>query len=380
MDPCVLYQTLDKTVTLLDIPRSIEVAQGFDNSKDGMRLISCKPLELPYPSTEPKSAKALAALEPPSIDELILQKHAQLALDNIRAASAVLWCLPRVIGEEDLPGKRRIRHDTSEETDRAPRKRSSINDNNKLENSQDDLPIFFHNATSAAQSLGNNSGSSTYVPPNSAFINGSIETNSHHLAAHGPKFNLVLLDPPWPNRSARRSHSYSISHGMPEISALLSDIPLQAHLADDALVGVWITNKSSFRDLVLKHGGLFDQWGLCLAEEWVWLKITSGGQPICSLEGRWRKPYEILLVGKSIASGRGTGSGVKRRVIIGVPDLHSRKPNLKTLFQEMLPPKYEALEVFARNLTAGWWSWGNEALKFQHESQWMSKADSERTS
>jgi N6-adenosine-specific RNA methylase IME4 len=64
---------------------------------------------------------------------------------------------------------------------------------------------------------------------------------------------------------------------------------------------------------------------------------------------------------------------VKRKVIIGVPDLHSRKPNLKKLLEDMMGTRedeYEALEIFARNLIAGWWSWGNEVLKFQSPEHW----------
>jgi len=76
-----------------------------------------------------------------------------------------------------------------------------------------------------------------------------------------------------------------------------------------------------------------------------------------------------LLVGMITISGNGD---VKRRVLVGVPDLHSRKPNLKSIFEQVMKKeKYEALEVFARNLTAGWWGWGDEVLKFQSEEYWI---------
>ena len=37
----------------------------------------------------------------------------------------------------------------------------------------------------------------------------------------------------------------------------------------------------------------------------------------------------------------------------------------------MKKEKYEALEIFARNLTSGWWAWGNEVLKFQSDECWI---------
>ena len=159
-------------------------------------------------------------------------------------------------------------------------------------------------------------------------------------------------------------------------------------------VGVWVTNKAAFRYLLLSPCGIFDAWGIELVEEWVWVKTTIHGAPICALNSAWRKPYEILLVGKAKSSAsskhddadvgeadRGGGQ-VKRRVVFGVPDLHSRKPNLRALFEGSMEEMgiygdgkgktkgYEALEVFARNCTAGWWSWGDEALKFQAQECW----------
>jgi N6-adenosine-specific RNA methylase IME4 len=175
------------------------------------------------------------------------------------------------------------------------------------------------------------------------------------------------------------------------------------------LVGVWITNKKSFRELLLGEDGergLFAEWGVELVEEWVWLKITENGEPMSPVDGTWRKPYEILLVGRNISNVEirtdscevapqseldeisGTGRGkevgisedepmpVKRRVIIAVPDMHSRKPNLVAVFAPLLP-RYPApprcLEIFARNLTADSWAWGNEVLKFQRLEHWTTE-------
>jgi N6-adenosine-specific RNA methylase IME4 len=184
----------------------------------------------------------------------------------------------------------------------------------------------------------------------------------------------VILDPPWPNRSARRKKSYQISKTSSDIVALLSSIPISEHLAEDALVGIWVTNKPAIHDIVLDRNGLFDAWGLKLVEEWVWVKTTTSGEPVCALDSTWRKPYEILFVGRKRGSGNAKEE-FKRRIIFGVPDLHSRKPNLKVIFEPMLPLNYEALEVFARNLTEGWWAWGNEVLKFQSEEHWLDNSN-----
>lgn len=124
--------------------------------------------------------------------------------------------------------------------------------------------------------------------------------------------------------------------------------------------------------MVIGEGGLFEQWGVVLVEEWIWLKTTKCGEPICALDSTWRKPYEVLLVGRR---GGAVDGEVKRRVMVGVPDLHSRKPNLKSVFERVSllekDVQVDCLEIFARNLTAGWWGWGNEVLKFQMEECWI---------
>ena len=65
-------------------------------------------------------------------------------------------------------------------------------------------------------------------------------------------------------------------------------------------------------------------------------------------------------------------------MIAAVPDVHSRKPCLKSLIEEAFEFKageYRALEVFARGLVAGWWSWGDECLRFQWEGWWCEEGD-----
>lgn len=169
------------------------------------------------------------------------------------------------------------------------------------------------------------------------------------------------------------------------IETLLSSIPIRSLLAPEGLVALWITNKPIFHNLIFEPGGIFEQWGVELIEEWVWVKVTKDGEPMCELNGSWRKPYEILLVGRKIPTGlesKGSSEtgeeevGTKRRVIFAVPDIHSRKPNLKEVFEDsgLLPPagEYEALEMFARNMTVGWWAWGNEAMEFQKDDYWVS--------
>lgn len=40
------------------------------------------------------------------------------------------------------------------------------------------------------------------------------------------------------------------------------------------------------------------------------------------------------------------------------------------LVESYLPEAYRACEIFGRNLTEGWFTWGDEALKFNWEGHW----------
>lgn len=224
------------------------------------------------------------------------------------------------------------------------------------------------------------------------------------------KFNLILLDPPWPNRSVRRSAQYHTYQyfDMATLTRYIGDI-LRMHLynsdeedgkkgdsdqkrkSQESIAAIWVTNTEKSR---MAAYDAIHAAGLTVSEEWVWIKTTVKGEPVTPVDGLWRKPYEILIIGKR-CHGPGerqqtgtTSDGKTRRVIAAVPDVHSRKPNLREIFERVFfsspspSPKggtssgyqhveYSAVEVFARNLTAGWWACGNEVLKFNWEGWWV---------
>ena len=237
-------------------------------------------------------------------------------------------------------------------------------------------PAPIHLASSAAQ---------TYtIPPGATFFHSSITplttphftTSIQTLPSTSPttsgKFNFILLDPPWKNRSVRRSHNYETAGYGQEADPMtaLNDM-LAQHMAPHALVAIWITNTARVRASALES---FQAWGVSLVEEWTWVKTTIHGAPVTELDGIWRKPYECLLLGRKIGEEGGEVPVValRKRIIVGVPDLHSRKPSLKALVEPTMqdPREYRALEIFARNLTAGWCAWGDEVLRFNWEGHW----------
>ncbi|CAK7268892.1 hypothetical protein SEPCBS119000_003292 [Sporothrix epigloea] len=379
----ILFESADQHVVVIDIPKSIEEAQELHATHDGQdkpsedglskrrrqrHLVSAPAPSKPFaaPSgqigTSHDASQSLAS----QLAELTTKAAVEDALYQLKCANFDgPWCLPRF-------------------TLQAPPSR--------------DVSLSF----------GNENGDAL-IPPGAQFLNGTIADLRDEFVANAPQFDLIVLDPPWPNRSARRrrqgrtrrnsaletgngaDHGYATAQDMGALSDMLKQIPAGSKLAEGGLVAVWVTNKASCEALLTdtKHG-VFRDWGVELVATWTWLKVTAHGEPVVAVDSGWRRPWERLLLARRLGSGTATCASRKvkalpsHRVIVGVPDVHSRKPHLGQLLAPFLEPACSnslvadtcrGLEVFARNLTAGWWSWGNEVLLFQHPSWWLVDTD-----
>ncbi|KAI2607569.1 MT-A70-domain-containing protein [Hypoxylon fragiforme] len=346
---CVLFESPDKSIVLIDIPRSIEEAQVSRGQPIERHIISCTPVPTPWAIPEPKNTDTGQLTSPSAaIAELMTLETVKAAHREAKQNYEGPWCLPRISREYD-----KVSSDESHPHLTATLKRKKAPQ--KSETTEEIV-------------------SEPFIPAQSHYLQGTIQAQRAAFLANAPTFDLIVLDPPWPSRSVKRKkNSYATVYTMHGARDLLAQIPIASHLKPDGLVTIWVTNRAAITDLLTSPGGVFSEWGVELIGEIVWLKITNFGDPVFDIESRFRKPYERLL----IARRRGSTAKVSipTKVIMGVPDVHSRKPNLKPLFEGVLPQNYSGLEVFARNLTAGWWSWGNEVLYFQQKHHWVDALD-----
>ena len=429
----VLLHNEAADIVLLDIPTSIAEARGLQYSID-RQLVSSPALEKPFPSHEPKSAEAQANLDLQSgrSTEFPYQSFVEDGLSEIKSNHDGDWCLARAIPtvQNSSSGKRKLQdkdvanqrkgmsdsqdvtqllHDMVYEASAQPLLKIRWCDGDHEQTAADmhidDGGLFLTNSTDEERRLEIESEGGLshlfFVPPLSSSLVGDCSKSSVFYSKikaaseqHGTKrsFDLIMMDPPWPNKSIRRGHEkgrahYSVSDSLWDLRQLIFDMDIDVLLADKGYIGVWITNNAAVRDLVVGDDGFFESWGVKLVEEWIWVKVTRSGEPVMSLASCWRKPYEVLLLGEKVDRASladvplypQNASEVKRRLIAAVPDLHSRKPCLKSLLEPLMPRSndYRALEIFARNLVSGWWSWGNEAIKFNHESCWVTRTGNE---
>ncbi|XP_024614719.1 methyltransferase-like protein 4 isoform X1 [Neophocaena asiaeorientalis asiaeorientalis] len=210
-------------------------------------------------------------------------------------------------------------------------------------------------------------GQKYLLPPKSSFLLSDISC-MYPLLSCKKTYDVIVIDPPWQNKSVKRSNRYSY------LSPLqIKQIPIPKLAAPNCLVVTWVTNRQKHLRFVKEE--LYPSWSVEIVAEWHWVKITSSGEFVFPLDSPHKKPYEGLILGRvrEKAALPLRNAGVKElpipdhKLIVSVPcTLHSHKPPLAEVLKDYIKPEGECLELFARNLQPGWTSWGNEVLKFQH--------------
>ncbi|XP_029935610.1 methyltransferase-like protein 4 isoform X2 [Myripristis murdjan] len=211
-------------------------------------------------------------------------------------------------------------------------------------------------------------GDEYVIPPRTAFLLSDF-TRIQPLVHCGRRFELIVMDPPWENKSLKRSRRYS---SLP--SSQLKRLPIPSLASPGCLVVTWVTNRPSHLRFVRDE--LYPHWGVEVLAEWFWVKVTTSGQFVFPLDSQHKKPYEVMVLGRyrspmceNSSSGTSETPVEDQRVIVSVPSaLHSHKPSLAEVLKPYVRAEAKCLELFARSLQPGWTSWGNEVLKFQHVS------------
>ncbi|NXO38328.1 METL4 protein, partial [Locustella ochotensis] len=209
-------------------------------------------------------------------------------------------------------------------------------------------------------------GQKYLVPPKSSFLLSDISC-LQPLLNYKKKYDVIVIDPPWENKSVKRSNRYS------HLSSLqIKQIPVPTLAAPNCLVVMWVTNRQKHLRFVKDE--LYPHWSVKTLAEWHWVKITTAGEFVLPLDSLHKKPYEVLVLGRvqgdvkeSLRKSEDILPIPEHQLIVSIPcSLHSHKPPLAAVLAEFIKPDVECLELFARNLQPGWTSWGNEVLKFQH--------------
>ncbi|XP_070369456.1 N(6)-adenine-specific methyltransferase METTL4 isoform X6 [Equus asinus] len=172
-------------------------------------------------------------------------------------------------------------------------------------------------------------GQKYLLPPQSSFLLSDISC-MHPLLNCRQTYDVIVIDPPWQNKSVKRSNRYSY------LSPLqIKQIPIPKLAAPNCLVITWVTNRQKHLRFVKEE--LYPSWSVEIVAEWHWVKITNSGEFVFPLDSPHKKPYEGLILGRvrEEITLPLRNADVKmlpipdHKLIVSVPcTLHSHKPPL----------------------------------------------------
>ncbi|NWW40121.1 METL4 protein, partial [Panurus biarmicus] len=174
------------------------------------------------------------------------------------------------------------------------------------------------------------------VPPKSSFLLSDISC-LQPLLNYKKKYDVIVIDPPWENKSVKRSNRYS---HLPLWQ--IKQIPLPALAAPNCLVVTWVTNRQKHLRFVKDE--LYPHWSVKTLAEWHWVKITTAGEFVLPLDSLHKKPYEVLVLGRvqgDVKAALRKSEGVlpipEHQLIVSIPcSVHSHKPPLAGMFWSFL--------------------------------------------
>lgn len=199
------------------------------------------------------------------------------------------------------------------------------------------------------------------LPPRCRFALADVRRLHRCTPALG-RFQLIVMDPPWVNKSVERGKQYATFH---HTELLKVDVPALAD-ADECVLGIWVTNRPQYTAFVLET--LLPRWGFTLHDTWYWLKVCANGDLVTPLTSPHRLPFEKLLVAFRCADPERANRlrarlGADPQLVVSVPQRHSWKPPPEWFFRDAIAGGSSGsgkLDLFARELRPDWTSVGNE--------------------
>jgi N6-adenosine-specific RNA methylase IME4 len=157
----------------------------------------------------------------------------------------------------------------------------------------------------------------------------------------GPKMGCIVIDPPWPTPGSAPPYLHI---KLDDLKAL----PIGQLAAERCHIHLWTLPNSHHRTAY----DLVEHWGSRVVSEFVWCKPQVGRGHY------WRMSHEILLTAVQREDDRFDDLSL-RSWIEASRGRHSEKPDAVREMIERASPG-PRLEMFARKLVPGWFTWGHE--------------------
>lgn len=190
-----------------------------------------------------------------------------------------------------------------------------------------------------------------------------MEKSTNIIPLPDKKYNIIYADPPWHygsksaiNNTSGKTIKPLKDHYNTMTLNELKELPIKGLTKEDAACFMWVTD--SHIDEALE---ILKSWGFkykTIAFNWV--KTTSKGN-YCKNVAPWTmKSSEICLLGIKGKMTKYKQVNNIESLVIAERTKHSRKPKEVRDRIELLFGDTPRIELFAREKTEGWDSWGNE--------------------
>ena len=175
----------------------------------------------------------------------------------------------------------------------------------------------------------------------------------------GQRFDLIMADPPWQFQTrSPKGITAKGAGGQYRCRSLdwVKALPVSDLAANNCLLWLWATNPMLPQALEVMTA-----WGFAFKTAGHWAKRTRHGKLAFGTGYIFRCAGEPYLIG---TRGKVSTTRSVRSVIEGPVREHSRKPDEAYSAAEALLPDARRLELFSRQVRAGWTVWGDEVDRF----------------
>lgn len=185
-----------------------------------------------------------------------------------------------------------------------------------------------------------------------------------------PPYGLIMADPAWSfKHHSKKGHKKSAEGQYRTMSDdEIKAMPVHELAADDCFLFLWATNPKL--DVAIDT---LKEWGFTFKTAGTWVKMSKRWRADMWKDGlepkqhfgtgyTFRSANEPFIIGVR-GKPRAQSKRVRGAIMAAVRE-HSRKPEEAFSVCEQLFPDAKKLELFSRQLRAGWDTWGDQNKNF----------------
>ena len=169
------------------------------------------------------------------------------------------------------------------------------------------------------------------------------------------KYKIIYADPPWSYKDKALAGNRGACCKYPVMNIDdIKNLPVKGIADDDCILFLWVTFPK-----LNECFEVIESWGFNYKTvAFTWVKKYKNGGNFMGM-GRWTRANAEICLLATKGKPKRINAGV-RQIIESVPEQHSKKPDIVRDKIVELCGDLSRIELFARNESVKWETWGNE--------------------